>query len=177
MAVKNLTIGTGTLGGGDTSDVLNMINQALPGFSDLSGKATGVVNEMLSGLPSPDMTRTSNAYFGVNSGMPGSEFVRNRGYDLYNQQAQQQKQTGLQNLLALLGGYGQQFAATPGQLMQNRLGYSELGQRGSEASANNELGWAQLIAKQNPDTAYKMNTQGQLQPTDYQLAGKPRLIF
>ena len=139
MASKTIT---GTIGGGNTTAPGNMmdeLNKVIPGFSNLTSTASGNIGELLNGLPSPSLARNAGAYFGANSGMPGSEFVRNRGFDLYNTQSNQMKQQGLGDLLGLLGGVSGRAVATPGESLQDKqagnqlgLGYANLSQQGSQ---------------------------------------------
>lgn len=96
-----------------------ILNQAVPGASGLSKSASSIVGNLLSGLPGTSTARRSNAYFGQSSGVPGSEFVRNRGFDLYNQQGDQRQQTGIQDLLALLSGFSQPLLQERGQNIQS----------------------------------------------------------
>lgn len=116
----------------------------LPGYGKLTSTGTSVIGDMLSGLPSPDAARQSNAYFGAGSGMgQGSEFLRNRGYDLYRQQGQQRQQQGLGDLQSFISGVsgpantytGQQnqFALGQGNLA---LGGAQLGEQASEFDKN-----------------------------------------
>lgn len=91
------------------------IETAIPGFAGLTNSATGIIRQLMSGLPSAAPTQRANAYFGANSGMPGSDFVRNRGFDLYGEKAEQYKQRGFQDLLALLQGYSGTVAPTTGE--------------------------------------------------------------
>lgn len=138
------TGGPGTPGiPGDTSSYLN---QVLPGFSDLSGAATGIIGNLLRGLPSVDAARTSNAYFGAGSGMgAGSDFLRNRGYDLYNQQAQQRQQQGIGDLLSTLGAYSGTVVPTAGQALQNEQFGRSLGEQQYEFGQNYALNQFQAM--------------------------------
>lgn len=54
------------------------------------------------------------------------------GANLYNQQAQGNQQTGLSDLLQLIGTTGGNLAPTASQTAQLGLGYSQLGQQGAE---------------------------------------------
>lgn len=99
-----------------------IVNNAIPGFNGLSGSATGIIGNLMGGLPSAAPTQRSNAYFGVNSGMPGSDFVRNRGFDLYGEQAQQNQQRGFDDFLKLLQGYSGTVMPTQAeQIGQNQF--------------------------------------------------------
>lgn len=142
-AVSTRTPDTGTTIPGDTSAYLN---QVLPGFRDLSGAATGVIGNLLRGLPSVDAARTSNAYFGANSGLgPGSDFLRNRGYDLYRTQADQRNQAGLTDLLSTLGAYSGTVVPTAGQTLQNEQFGRSLSEQQSEFQQNYALNQFQAM--------------------------------
>lgn len=52
--------------------------------------------------------------------MPSSDFVRNRGADLYGQQADQYRQRGFDDFLQLLKGASGTIAPTPGEQAQNQ---------------------------------------------------------
>jgi hypothetical protein len=97
-----------------------ILGNAIPGLDNLSSGASGVVNNLLGGMPSPSTARKANAYFGTASGMPGSDFVRNRGFDLYGQQADQYRQRGFDDFLNLLKGASGTIAPTPGEQAQNQ---------------------------------------------------------
>lgn len=117
------------------------INTAIPGLSSLTKSATDVIGNLLNGLPSVDQTRQANAYFGAASGLdPTSEFLRNRGYDLYGQKAEHRKQAGLGGLLGLLGGYSGTVVPTPGQEIGQRESQADRAQRAAEAAMANALG-------------------------------------
>jgi hypothetical protein len=110
----------------------NFLESILPGINNLTSTATGNIQNLLSGLPSVSAARQSNAYFGAQSGMPGSDFVRNRGYDLYGQQAQQRQQTGLEDLLQTIGTYSSPALGAQGQALQNQQFGQNLAQQGSQ---------------------------------------------
>ena len=117
------------------------INTAIPGLPGLTKNATDIIGNLLTGLPSPDQARQENAYFGAGSGLdPTSDFLRNRGYDLYGQKAEQRKQTGLQDLLALIGGYSGTVAPTPGQQIGQEESQADRAQRAAEAAMQDALG-------------------------------------
>jgi hypothetical protein len=110
------------------------------GFGGLIQSAQGAVGNLLNGLPSPSQARTSNAYFGANSGLGmGSDFLRNRGYDLYGQQSQQNQQAGLQDLNSLISGVSGPALTNQGQQLQNTQFNQNLGQQGSQFDQNLEL--------------------------------------
>jgi hypothetical protein len=100
------------------------MQQLLPQLNSMLNTASGNINNLLSGVPSPAVTRSANASFGAATGMPattgGGSFIGNRAYDLYGQQAMQNQQTGLSDLLNLIGGTSGTVATTPGQQLQNQ---------------------------------------------------------
>lgn len=117
------------------------LQNAIPGFSGLTKSATDIIGNLLNGLPSADQSRQANAYFGASSGLdPTSDFLRNRGYDLYSQKSEQRKQTGLQDLLSMIGGYSGTAVPTPGQQISQQESGADRAQRASEAAAANALG-------------------------------------
>ena len=87
-----------------TDQMGRIVNQAIPGYSGLTKSASSIVGSLMGGLPSAGPAQRSNAYFGAASGMPGSDFIRNRGFDLYGQQAEGYKQRGFDDFLKLLSG-------------------------------------------------------------------------
>ena len=115
----------------ETHDILN---NAVPGLDNLTRSASGDVGSLLNGLPSPSVARRANAYFGTRSGVPSSDFVRNRGFDLYGQQADQYRQRGFDDFLNLLKGASGTIAPTPGEQSQNTQFNQNLQQRGIEAN-------------------------------------------
>ena len=65
--------------------------------------------------------------------MPGSDFVRNRGFDLYGEQAEASKQRGLDNFLKLISGYSGTVMPTAGQMMQSDEGDKDRAFRADQA--------------------------------------------
>lgn len=117
------------------------INTVLPGLPGLTKSATDVIGNLLNGMPSVDQARQANAYFGASSGLdPTSDFLRNRGYDLYGAKGEERKQTGLKDLLALIGGYSGTVAPTPGQQIGQEESQADRAQRAAEAAMSNALG-------------------------------------
>ena len=115
----------------------NNLYQAIPGLSGLLGQGSSNIMNLLSGLPSAPLAQTTSAFAGASAGLPGQgnalgTFVGNRGADLYNQQSQANQQTGLSDLMNLIGTSSGTLAPTPGQNQQNSQFYSSLGQSGSE---------------------------------------------
>lgn len=98
-----------------TDEMSSIVNKAIPGYGALSGGASGIVGNLISGMPSASTSQRSNAYFGAGSGMGGSDFVRNRGFDLYGQQAEASKQRGFDDFFKLLSGYSGTVMPTTGQ--------------------------------------------------------------
>jgi len=96
-----------------------ILGNAIPGLDNLTAGASGVVNNLLGGLPSTSTARRANAFYGGRSGMPSSDFVRNRGFDLYNEQADKYQQRGFDDFLALLRGTSGTIAPTTGEQLQS----------------------------------------------------------
>lgn len=119
------------------------LSGAIPGLSNLTQTATGNIQNLLSGLPSASWARTTNAYNGVATGQPATggtgTFQGNRGADLYHTQANQNQQTGLQDLLSLVGGYSGTVAPNAGQLLQNQQFGQQLNQNASQFDQQNSL--------------------------------------
>jgi hypothetical protein len=97
---------------------------------------------------------TTNAYFGVGAGTPASgsngagavnTFIGNRGADLYNQQANANQQTGLNDLLSTIGTYTSPALANQGQQLQNSQFNANLAQQGSEFQQQNQLAQFQAM--------------------------------
>lgn len=139
------TAGTGTAG----SQSQQFLESVLPGITNLTSSATGVIGNLLNGLPSPSTTRTANAYFGVGAGQPDTggvnTFIGNRGADLYGQQANQYQQQGLNDLLQTIGTYTSPALGNQGQQLQNQQFYSQLGQQGQEFQQQNALAQFQAM--------------------------------
>jgi len=112
------------------------LESVLPGIGNLTTSATGVIQSLLNGLPSTSATRTNNAYFGVGAGQPDTggvgTFTANRGADLYGQQAQANRQSGLANLFQAIGSYSSPILANQGQQLQNSQFGANLAQQGNE---------------------------------------------
>ena len=104
-----------------TGNMLAELDALMPGFSENVATASGNIAELLRGQPSPALARNAAAYYGVNSGMPGSEFVRNKGFDLYNTQANAMKAQGQDELGKLLASVSGTAVARPGEVMQNAV--------------------------------------------------------
>lgn len=133
MAVSinpNLRTPTATGTGGQWA-----INNAIPGLPGLTAGATNIINNALTGLPSPSESRLENAYFGAGSGLdPTSDFLRNRGYDLFKRKAEQRQRGGIQDLLSMVGTYSGAVAPTPGQEIGAQQQSADRAQRASEFS-------------------------------------------
>lgn len=145
MAAKIFPVGgTQNSGGGDFN---SYIDSLMPGTSKTGSSALSVIDDMLAGNVSPSVARNANAAFGVESGMPGSEFVRNRGYDLYNQQGQQRQQQGVGDFLSFLQGTSQPGLQFRGQNFQNQQAQGQLGlgqqQLNEESTQNAFQRWLQ----------------------------------
>lgn len=121
----------------------NFLESVLPGIGGLTSSATGVIQNLLNGMPSVSKARTNNAYFGVGSGQPATggvgTFTANRGADLYGQEAQQNRQQGLSNLFGAIGAYSSPILANQGQQLQNNQFNSSQGQQASQFNQNYQL--------------------------------------
>jgi hypothetical protein len=132
----------------NASNPQQFLESVLPGVSNLTSSATGVIGNLLNGLPSASQSRTTNAYWGVGAGTPAGgpngagavdTFIGNRGADLYGQQANQNQQTGLNDLLQTIGTYTSPALGNQGQQMQNSQFGASLAQQGSEFDQNYQL--------------------------------------
>jgi hypothetical protein len=103
---------------GPTPNPNEFLNQL--GLSGLIDSSKANISNLLNGMPSVDQARTSNAYFGSQSGMPNSDFVRNRGYDLYGQKSEANRQLGLSDLNNLVSTVANPSLTYTGQQQQNR---------------------------------------------------------
>lgn len=130
----------------------NILNGAIPGFNGLTQSATDIIKNLMSGQPSSSPTKRANAYFGANSGMPGSDFVRNRGFDLYGEKSDQYQQRGFQDLLALLSGYSGTVMPTTGQQLQSDQFQQELGFKREESALDRAMRDRTLMEKSRPAT-------------------------
>jgi len=124
--------GTGTANPNATGNMTEELEALMPGFSKNLSTASGNINELLTGSPAPALARNAAAYYGVKAGVPGSEYVRNRGFDLYNTQANAMKQQGQDDLIKLLSTVSGTTVATPGQTLQEGQFTRNLGQQASQ---------------------------------------------
>lgn len=141
---------TGTSGtpstGTATNQTLSQLNQLLPGFSNLSSSATGVIGNLLNGTPNSATVQNANATFGSGTGMgTGSGFLANRGYDLYNQQGQQMQQTGLGDLSNLISSYSGNVTPTASQNLSNQQFNQSQSQQSGQFGQSNQLQQFQAI--------------------------------
>lgn len=125
----NSTAGTGTNGQA-------FLESVLPGIGNMTASATGVIQNLLSGLPSVSGARTNNAYFGIGAGQPATgdvgTFTANRGADLYGQKAEANRQSGLANLFQAIGSYSSPILSNQAQQLQNQQFGANLTQQGDE---------------------------------------------
>lgn len=138
------------------SPALQQMQTLLSGLNDPLNTAIGNARSDLQGNISPSLVRSANAMFGAGSGLaPGSEFLRNRGFDLYSRGSNALKQQGQQNILGLLSGVSSAYnplaniasqeAQTGQQLAsQERIAQMSNAQRQSEAEMQNRLGQGNL---------------------------------
>jgi hypothetical protein len=130
----------------------DILANAVPGLDKLNSSAAGNVGQQLGGLPSASPVQRANAYFGVNSGMPGSDFVRNRGFDLYGEKADAYKARGFDDFLALLKGVSGTVAPTTGEQTALQQQNQSLQQ---QTTQNNSA-----IGAQNSQSALQLRQQG-----------------
>ncbi len=140
----------------------DILANAVPGLDNLTAGASGVVNNLLGGMPSPSVAQRANAYYGGASGMPSSDYVRNRGVDLYGQQADQYRQRGFDDFLQLLRGTSGTIAPTPGEQLQSNQ-FDRTFQQG-QIQNNQQVGQFNAnFNKQGPDiTPYSSNDAGEI---------------
>ena len=104
------------------------------------GTASGNIGNLLSGLPSPSWAQTNAAYFGAGAGVPNTgqsgSFTANMGANLYNLQGQQNQQTGLSDLLNLVGTASGNLAPSASQNQSTGLAQQQLTQSGNEFQQN-----------------------------------------
>lgn len=138
------------------SPVMQQMQALLSGLSGPLNTTIGNANSDLQGNLSPSLVRSANAMFGAGSGIaPGSEFLRNRGFDLYSRGSNALKQQGQQSILGLLSGISgaynplaniQSQESQLGQQLgsQERIAQMNNAQRASEAEMQNRLGMGNL---------------------------------
>ena len=134
-----------------SSSVINSI----PGMPGNGISASNIVSSQLGGMPGTSTARRANAYFGNASGVPGSDFVRNRGFDLYNQQGEQRQQQGIQNLLSMLQGFSQPKLQERGQNIQQSQFAAQFGQGQLESDRNYGLARDQFNASERSNNPYR----------------------
>lgn len=146
----------------------DVLAKALPGLDKATGAATANTTQLLTGLPSASPVQRSNAYFGAASGMPGSDFVRNRGFDLYGEKAESYKKRGFDDFLALLKGASGTITPTTGELTQSALQNQNLQQ---QQSLNNSQIFGQnyqgaMERRDEADRRWKADKYGGVKITD-----------
>lgn len=120
------------------------LNSAIPGFSGLSGDASSLIKQLMSGNLTYGERRAiydAGAERGTASGMPGST---GRGGSLFANadarniglQSGQRQQQGFQDLLAMLSGYSGAVVPTVGQQMQSDQFGQNLAFQQQEANRN-----------------------------------------
>lgn len=142
-----------------------IIENAIPGFGGMTTGASGIVNSLMQGMPSAAPTQRANAYFGVGSGMPGSDFVRNRGFDLYGQEAEAHKQRGFDNFLKMIGAYSGTVAPNTGQSLQASQEAARLASQNRQADAQlglerDQMAWNQSRLSPSGLTSRRMIRSG-----------------
>jgi len=150
-----------------TNQMNQIVNQAIPGYSGLTKTGSSIVGNLMGGLPSAGPTQRANAYFGAGSGMPGSDFIRNRGFDLYGQQAEAYKQRGFDDFLKLLSGTIGTVTPNAGQQQQQGQFDANLKLQQQQANAGiargnvaDNLRSGALMKSNQGDGYYEYNTLG-----------------
>lgn len=142
MAIINQTFSTAPATSG-TGTGQNFLESVLPGIGGLTSSATGVIGNLLNGLPSVSKTRSNNAYWGVGAGQPDvggvNTFTGNRGADLYGQEAGQNRQQGLSNLFGAINSYSSPILQNQGQQFQNSQFNSAQGQQADQFNQTYQL--------------------------------------
>jgi len=134
----------------------NVLANAIPNFGQINTGVGANVAQQVNGLPSAGPVQRANAYFGVGSGMPGSDFIRNRGFDLYGQQAEQQKQRGFDNFLKLISGYAGNIAPTVGQNQQAAQFDAEMNLKRQQLANESSQGFRDQPKKNIPNGIYRI---------------------
>lgn len=109
-----------------SGNVLNILNQAIPGFSGLTQTATDIIRNRMAGQLSPETLsniQRAGAQQAVISGMPGSaalsgSLMGNRTLRDIGATTEQYQQQGFGDLLSMLGGYSGTAALTPAQIAE-----------------------------------------------------------
>lgn len=103
--------------------VSDIINSVIPGFSDLTSQAGGIIRNLMNGQLSQETQhniRNSAATQAAASGMPGNvgsgSLYGNRTLRDIGRTTEQQQQQGLSDLLSLLTGVSGTAALTPAQV-------------------------------------------------------------
>lgn len=130
------------------SDVMNRLASLMGGLSPALETATANTANNLAGNLSPSLTRTANALYGANSGLgPGSEFLRNRGFDLYRKASTGLQQQGMQDIMGLLSGISGAYNPLYSTNVNAQVQREGIGQRASEASAQDWVNRGQLAVE------------------------------
>lgn len=127
------------------SNFTGAASAAIPGFGANSSAAGGIVNNLMTGKPALD--RDAAAFFGVSAGVPGSDFARNRGYDMYRRDTEQRQQRGFDDFLNMLKTYSGTVMPTTGEALESNLGVQRLGQDRAQRENDLALQAAQLEMK------------------------------
>ena len=166
MATRSDITGLKSPTTGDNQSVQSVI----PNFDSMTNSASNNIMSLLNGLPSASRARTANAYFGAKAGQTATgdnggvnTFIGNRGADLYHNEAQQNQQQGLGNLLSMIQSYSGTVAPTAGQNQQNKQFYAGLGQSANQfnqqqalAEFNAQLNAMQILGQlANPSNPFK----------------------
>lgn len=117
----------------------NYLSKIIPNFDENSGTASSIIKNLLSGQPNPGTVQNAAATFGVQNGLgSGSGITQRFGADLYGQQADARRQTGLSDLSLLIGSISSPTLEDQGQNLQNQQFNQNLNQNASEFNASEQ---------------------------------------
>lgn len=143
---SNYSTGTTNNGTSATNTTLSNLNSLLPGFSNLGSSATSTIQNLLNGTPNSATTQNANATFGAGSGLgSSSNFLAGRGYDLYNQTAKQDQQTGLGDLSQLISSYSGNVTPTASQNLSDIQNTNSQNQQASQFDQTNQTNQFQAL--------------------------------
>jgi hypothetical protein len=133
-----------------TPQMSSIINNAIPNFSRLNQNASGIIENLMGGMPSTGPARNKGAYFGATSGMPNSGVSNALGYDLYRQDSDEYQQRGLDNFLKLIQGYSGTVMPTTGQQNQASQYQEDFNEQRRQFDLSRQDAQARLAAANRP---------------------------
>lgn len=115
----------------------DFLSKLIPGFGNLNSSTSDVIKNLLTGNPNPGTAQNAAATFGAANGQgAGAGITQRFGYDLYNQQADARRQTGIKDLLDYINGISSPTLANQGQEIGQSEFNQNLGQRQLENTQN-----------------------------------------